>query len=111
MATAFKDGSVYYEEKKMPEKFMSYILIGNDKLFITSEHFDRRLEISYDTKTSKDNAYTFLNLNTLEGVTINLDKCEVFYVKYVEDEDEVKVILTAEIDMLKSMALLEVIKD
>lgn len=111
MGTAFKEGTVYYEGEKTPERFMSYLLIGEKKIFITSEHFDKRLEIPYDVQTDKDNAYTFLSTKTLEGVTINLDKGEVFYVKYIDNKDEAQVILTADIDMVKSLALLEVLKN
>lgn len=108
---AFKEGTVYYNDEKMADDFMSYILVGKDKIFITSQYFDKRLEVPHDFYSDGDNIYIFHGIMTMEAVTINIKKGKVVYRKHIEEIDEDKVIFTADIDPDKSILLLKILKD
>lgn len=110
MATAFEDGQVFYKDEVMPQKFMSYLIIGEKKIFITSEFFDKRLEIPYETYSEIDNDHNFTSYKTRERVTVNLTDYEVYYFKYNAKTDEVETLLIAKIDPVKSLALVDVLK-
>lgn len=111
MATAFEDGQVFYKDEVMPQKFMSYLIIGEKQIYITSEFFDTRLEIPYETYSEIDNDHNFTSYKTRERVTVNLTDYEVYYFKYNAKTDEVETILMAKIDPIKSLALVKTLKE
>ena len=75
---SFKDGAVLYEDEIMPEKFMSYLLIGENTIFVTSEFFDKRLEIPYDICTEENNDYNYTSFKTSERVVVNISDGEIY---------------------------------
>ena len=83
--------------------------IGENKMFVTSEFFDKRLEIPYDICTEENNDYNYTSFKTLERLVINMSDGEVYYLKHVEDTSETKVVLCAKIDVVKTLALMKVL--
>ena len=67
-----------YEDEIMPEKFMSYLLIGENTIFVTSEFFDKRLEIPYDICTEENNDYNYTSFKTSERVVVNISDGEIY---------------------------------